>query len=95
MTNFINDVVTCMVLYPIAAQFIIDAGGSEMLLAILFAQVTIQGCLMPSGSIVGAMFHGNIEWMKAKDIFKYVSLMEVLLIVVLCFTAIVGKMIGI
>lgn len=61
MTNFINDVVTCVVLYPIAAQFIVDAGGSEMLLAILFAQVTIQGCLMPSGSVIGAMFHGNNE----------------------------------
>lgn len=95
MTNFLNDVVTCVVLYPIAASFIIAAGGSEMLLAILFAQVTIQGCLMPSGSIVGAMFHGNIEWMRSKDIVFYVSIMEIVLMVVLLGVALIGQMIGV
>ena len=35
MTNFINDVVTCVVLYPIGAQFILDAGGSIMLLSLI------------------------------------------------------------
>lgn len=94
MTNFINDVVTCVVLYPIGAQFIIDAGGSIMLFAILFAQVTIQGCLMPSGSIVGAMFHGNVNWMKSKDIFFYVTIMEVVLMVVLLFAALLGGVLG-
>ena len=95
MTNFINDVVTCMVLYPIGAQFILDAGGSIMLFAILFAQVTIQGCLMPSGSIVGAMFHGNAGWMKPKDIFFYVAIMEIVLLVVLLLAALLGGFLGI
>ena len=95
MTNFINDVVTCVVLYPIGAQFILDAGGSEMLFAILFAQVTIQGCLMPSGSIVGAMFHGNVEWMRSKDIFYYVTIMEVVLLIVLIIVAAIGGIIGV
>lgn len=95
MTNFINDVVTCVVLYPIAAQFIVDAGGSTMLLAILFAQVTIQGCLMPSGSVIGAMFHGNVEWMKAKDIIMFVAIMELVLMIVLIAVSVFGNMIGI
>lgn len=95
MTNFINDVVTCVVLYPIAAQFIVNAGGSEMLLAILFSQVTIQGCLMPSGSVVGAMFHGNSEWMKSKDIIIYVSIMEIVLLIVLLIVALIGGAIGV
>lgn len=94
MTNFINDVVTCVVLYPIGAQFIMDAGGSIMLFAILFAQVTIQGCLMPSGSIVGAMFHGNVAWMKSKDIFLYVTIMEVVLLFVLLVAALLGGLMG-
>lgn len=95
MTNFINDVVTCVVLYPIAAQFILDSGGSVMLFAILFAQVTIQGCLMPSGSVVGAMFHGNAAWMKAKDIVFYVAIMELVLMVVLVAVSIFGHFIGV
>lgn len=94
MTNFINDVVTCVVLYPIAAQFIVGAGGSEMLLAILFSQVTIQGCLMPSGSVIGAMFHGNREWMNSRDIFVYVALMELVLLCVLLVVALFGGIIG-
>ena len=95
MTNFINDIVTCIVLYPIAAQFILNAGGSEMLFAILFAQVTIQGCLMPSGSIVGAMFHGNVEWLRSKDIFIWVIVMEFVLLVVLLLVALFGQLIGV
>lgn len=94
MTNFLNDVVTCVVLYPIGAQFIIDAGGSIMLFAILFGQVTIQGCLMPSGSFMGAMFHGNADWMRPKDIFYYVAIMEIVLLFVLLIAALLGGFLG-
>jgi len=95
MTNFLNDVVTCIVLYPIGAQFIAGAGGSVMLYAILFSQVTIQGCLMPSGSVVGAMFHGNSAWMKSKDVFFYVTIMEIVLLLVLLGVSLFGNMLGI
>lgn len=95
MTNFINDIVTCVVLYPIAVQFIINAGGSEMLFAILFAQTTIQGCFMPSGSIVGAMFHGNREWMTSKSVMIYVIIMEVILLIVLIIAFLIGNLFGI
>lgn len=95
MTNLINDMVTTIVLYPIAAQFIIGAGGSVMLFAILFAQVTVQGCLMPSGSVIGAMFHGNTAWMKSKDIFQYVAVMELVVLVVLLIVSLIGNLLGI
>lgn len=90
MTNFINDAITVIILYPIAAQFITGAGGSEMLLAILFSQAAIQGVLMPSGSIAGAMLHGNSQWMKSKEIFFYVSIMEVIVLCVLLIISLVG-----
>ena len=94
MTNFINDVVTCMVLYPIGAQFILDAGGSVLLFTLLFAQVTVQGCLMPSGSIAGAMFHGNTAWMKSKDVFLWITLMEAVLFVVIIAIVLLGNLLG-
>lgn len=95
MTNFINDMVTIMVLFPIAAQFILDANGSVMILAILFSQVCIQGCLMPSGSITGAMMHGNNEWMTSKQVFTYVFIMEVVVLITIISVAFLGKFIGI
>lgn len=95
MTNFINDMVTCVVLFPIAAQFIVNANGSVMLFAILFAQVTIQGCFMPSGSFVGAMFHGNSAWMRSKDVFKYVAIMEGVLLVVMLIVTLIGSALGV
>lgn len=95
MTNFINDVVTALVLYPIGAQFILDAGGSVLLLfTLLFAQVTVQGCFMPSGSIAGAMFHGNSSWMKSKTVFKWVALMEAVLFVIIILVTLLAHLLG-
>lgn len=95
LTNFINDMVTIMVLFPIAAQFIIDANGSVMLLAILFGQACVQGCLMPSGSIIGAMLHGNSEWMTSKEVLIYVGIMEIVVLAALIILTLIGGAIGI
>lgn len=95
LTNCINDIVTAVVLYPIAASFIIDAGGSIMLFTILFGQATFQGCFLPSASVAGAMFHGNTQWMKAKDVFFYITIMEIILLAVLIFVTGLGHLMGI
>lgn len=95
MTNFINDVVTITVLYPIAAQFILNAGGDVTLFVCLFVSATIQGCFMPSGSVAGAMMHGNAGWLQGKDVFKYVAIMEIVLCVVLIIVMRIGLMVGV
>lgn len=87
--------VTIMVLFPIAAQFILDANGSVMLLAILFGQACVQGCLMPSGSIIGAMLHGNSEWISSKEVFIYVGIMEIVVLLSLVILTLIGGTIGI
>lgn len=95
MTNFINDVASITILMPIAAGFIIDMGGSIMPLVFLFGQVAIQGCLMPSGSMAGAMMHGNAEWLKSKHIFLYVGIMEILVLIDLLLVASVVYHLGV
>jgi hypothetical protein len=50
---------------------------------------------MPSGSVVGAMFHGNSAWMKPKDIIKYVTIMELVLMVVLVGVSVLGNILGV
>ena len=94
MTNFINDVATIMVLFPIAAQFILELDGSIMLLTLLFAQAAVQGCLMPSGSMIGAMMHGNSYWLKGKNIIIVVGIMEIAVLVDLLIVTLVGYFIG-
>ena len=94
MTNFINDMVTAIVLYPIAASFIIQAGGSVELFGALFTAAVIQGCFMPSGSVVGALMHGNAEWLRSKDVFKYVGIMEATLCITLALVTFLGSALG-
>lgn len=94
MTNFINDAVTATVLYPIAAALIQDSGNGLVLFTTLSAAVTIQGCFMPSGSAIGAMFHSNTEWLKSKDIFIWVTILMAILCVCLVFVMWLGIMMG-
>lgn len=89
-TNLINDIVTATVLLPIGAQFYLAAGGELELFVILFVPAMIQGCFMPSGSIVGALMHGNQTYLKSKDVFRLVAIMEVCVVVVLIIVARVG-----
>lgn len=91
-TNFINDAVTLMIMFPIAAQFVSDSGGSVMLLSIIFGQAVIQGCLMPSGSAMGALLHGNAKWLKSKDVFLYIGILELCVIGALLIVAVLGNM---
>lgn len=95
MTNFINDFATLMILFPIAAEFVLDSGGSIMVLAIMISQATVQGCLMPSGSMVGAMLHGNSTWLKPKEIIITVGIIECVVLVALMIVTVIGRMIGV
>lgn len=95
MTNMLNDIVTLVVLYPIAVQFIASSGGSVMLFTLLFSQMTVQGCFLPSGSATGALFHGNAEWLRSKDVFKYVAIIECVLLIAGCLVVLIGRQIGI
>lgn len=90
MTNLINDIVTATVLLPIGAQFYLAAGGELELFVILFVPAMIQGCFMPSGSIVGALMHGNQTYLKSKDVFRLVAIMELCIVLVLIVVARVG-----
>lgn len=95
MTNFINDMATVSILAPIALGFIVEQNDSIALFTLLFAQAVVQGCLMPSGSIVGAMLHGNIGWLKSKDIILYVGLMELIVLADLLLVTFIGGKVGI
>ncbi|MDR1320528.1 MAG: hypothetical protein LBK56_03740 [Gracilibacteraceae bacterium] len=79
VTNFINDIVTITILLPIGYSFLTAIGGNPMILVALFVPATVQGCFMPSGSILGAMMHGNLEWMSPGLVYKFVAILEFIL----------------
>jgi len=95
MTNVINDVVTASIMIPLAMSFVMSAGGSTQLLMIVTVAATMQGCLMASGAVVGAMMHGNTQWLRAKDVFKWVAIMEVIVCAILIAVVCVGSLLGI
>lgn len=83
LTNFVNDVIAGAIIISIAAPFVLGGHGNLVLFIALLVPAVNQGCFMPSGSPVGALMHGNSDWLRSKDVFKYVAVMELVLMVVL------------
>jgi len=89
MTNFINDIVSLTIMYPLCLPFFVEAGGSATLLAVLMIPAMMQGCFMPSGSMIGALLHGNSEWLSAKENYMYIGIMEIVVLFVICAVGVV------
>lgn len=88
ITNCINNVVTVSLLMPITLGFLAVNGGSPLLMASLLAIMCLQGVVMPAGSVLGALLHGNTEWLSAGGIYKYSILAELVLAFVICIVGI-------
>ena len=85
ITNCINNVVTVTLLVPISMSFLAINGGSPMLMAALFAIILLQGVVMPAGSVLGALLHGNSEWLTPGLVYKYATLAELVLASIVAF----------
>lgn len=85
ITNCINNVVTITLLVPISMTFLVANGGNPLLMASLFAIILLQGVVMPAGSVLGALLHGNDQWLTAGLVYKYAILAELVLATVVAF----------
>ena len=85
VTNCINNVVTITLLVPISMTFLAVNGGNPILMASLFVIILLQGIVMPAGSVLGALLHGNSEWLTPGMIYKYSIMAELVLAVVVGF----------
>jgi len=88
ITNCINNVVTVSLLMPISLGFLAVNGGSPMMMASLLIIMCLQGVVMPAGSVLGALLHGNTEWLNAGGIYKYSIMAEIVLAAVICIVGI-------
>ena len=91
LTNCINNIVCITLMVPISLAFLATNGGNPAVMAALFCMVLYQGIVMPAGSVFGALLHGNTEWLSSALIYKYATLMEIVLAIIL---ALVGVPVG-
>lgn len=74
VTNCINNIVTMTLLIPLSIGFMAINGANPLVLVALFSLVLAQGCVLPGGSVLGALMHGNTNWLKPVDVIKYASI---------------------
>ena len=79
VTNCLNNIVTLTLLIPTSLAFAAAYGVSGQFLVAVFAIILYQGVVLPSGSVMGAMLHGNKDWLTPGQIYKYASLGELVL----------------
>jgi len=91
LTNCINNIVCITLMVPIGLTFLAANGGNPAVMVALFCMALYQGIVMPAGSVFGAMLHGNTEWLSSALIYKYATLMEIVLALII---AVLGVPIG-
>ena len=74
VTNAINNVVCVNIFVPIGAGMVASVGGDANVLASLLCPILYLGLVLPSGSVVGGLMHGNVEWLQTKSIYKYATI---------------------
>ncbi len=87
-TNLINNLVCLNVFGPIGLGLVAAMGGSVGAMAALFSIGLYLGIIFPSGSAIGAVAHGNTEWLESKQVYLYGTLDIVVITAVLVFIGI-------
>ena len=91
LTNVINNIVCITIMVPIGITLLQNITYSPAVMIALFCPVLLQGLIMPSSSMAGAMLHGNSEWISPKNVYKYGIILEGILALVI---ALVGVPVG-
>lgn len=91
LTNIVNNIVCGTILIPIVITFSSMLNTSPITIIALLVMVLMVGIVLPSGSVLGALLHGNDKWLKTKDIYIF-TIFSCLIIALVC--AIIGYPIG-
>ena len=70
---------------PVGLTFLANGAGNPAVLVALFCMALYQGIVTPAGSMFGAMLHGNTEWLRGVDVYKYGTLIEIILALIIGF----------
>ena len=86
-TNIINNIVCITIMVPVGITLLQNVDYNPAAMITLFCLVLLQGIVLPSSSMAGAMLHGNSEWISPKNIYKYGCILE---LIVALAVAVVG-----
>ena len=87
LTNIINNIVCITIMVPVGITLLQNVDYNPAAMITLFCLVLLQGIVLPSRSLAGAMLHGNSEWISPKNIYKYGCILE---LIVALAVAVVG-----
>ena len=87
LTNIINNIVCITIMVPVGITLLQNVDYNPAAMITLFCLVLLQGIVLPSSSMAGAMLHGNSEWISPKNIYKYGCILE---LIVALAVAVVG-----
>lgn len=91
LTNIINNIVCITIMVPVGITLLQNVDYNPAVMITLFCLVLLQGLIMPSSSMAGAMLHGNSEWITPKNVYKYGIILE---LIVAFAVAVVGVPLG-
>lgn len=69
ITQFIHNLILMIVFTPLIAQVCLIIGFPPELFVCIFATVTNMALVTPGSSVMGAMMHGNTQWVSTKNIY--------------------------
>lgn len=87
LTNFCNSVVIGIIFLPIISAFTQTMQVAPEPIVGIFIFLVLFGTITPAASPFAAILHGNKEWLKTDEIYKYTLLMSA---IVLIITVLVG-----
>ena len=88
ITNVAANAVMGIILMPVVYIFATNLGANPAALAVIVTMSLHVAMLTPAASPVAAILHGNTEWVRTQDIYKYCGL-------VVCATILIYIVIGI
>jgi len=91
LTNCINNMVCATLMVPFAVTLTPVFGETSITyLMIGLLLMLLQGCALPSGSIIGGILHSTKDRLKSKDVYIYATLFSILLAVITSATVLVA-----
>lgn len=79
LTNCINNVVAIQLLTPILVSILLGMNVNPVFIIGFIGLVLDHGNILPSGSPLAAVMHGNTEWLTAKQVYLWATVGSIIL----------------
>lgn len=85
LTNIINNIVCATIMIPVGMSLIQTVDINPAVMITLLCMTLVQGIVVPSGSVFGAMLHGIDGYIDSPNVYKYGTILEIVLALIVGF----------